>query len=53
MDINLPGMSGIEALEEIRKNSVYENIPVYALSANAMKNEVLRGKESGFKDYLT
>ena len=40
-------------LEEIRKNSVYENIPVYALSANAMKNEVLRGKESGFKDYLT
>jgi CheY-like chemotaxis protein len=34
-------------------DSVYDDIPVYALSANAMNNEVSRGKEAGFKDYLT
>jgi len=53
MDINLPGMDGFEAFEVMHDDKTLCNIPVIALTANAMPREVDRGKELGFKAYLT
>jgi len=53
MDINLPGINGLEALERISDNAETANIPVIALTANAMQKDVERGREAGFYKYLT
>jgi len=53
MDINLPGMSGIQALKILLVDPVTKNIPVVALSANAMPIDIERGLEAGFFRYLT
>jgi CheY-like chemotaxis protein len=53
MDINLPGMDGIEALAVNRRNQKWQDIRVYALSANAMASEVNRGTAAGLGGYLT
>jgi len=53
MDINLPGISGYEALEVLKQDELTNHIPVIALSANAMAYDIVRGKEAGFDDYLT
>ena len=53
MDINLPGISGIEALKILREDSATAHIPVVALSANAMERDIKKGMEAGFFYYLT
>ena len=53
MDINLPGISGIEAIKILRDDPVTRHIPVLALSANAMPRDIDRGIEAGFFRYLT
>jgi CheY-like chemotaxis protein/anti-sigma regulatory factor (Ser/Thr protein kinase) len=53
MDINLPGMSGIEALKLLRKDPRTAHIPVVALSANAIPRDIEKGMEAGFFRYLT
>jgi CheY-like chemotaxis protein len=53
MDINLPGISGIQALKILREDPVTAHIPVLALSANAMPRDVEKGLEAGFFRYLT
>jgi CheY-like chemotaxis protein len=53
MDINLPGMDGYEALENLHSNSQTSNIPVIALSANAMPSDIEKGLMAGFHSYLT
>src|ERR1019366_5482031 len=53
MDINLPGISGIEALKILREDPATARIPVVALSANAMPRDVEKGLEAGFFRYLT
>jgi CheY-like chemotaxis protein len=53
MDINLPGISGIEALNILRNDPATAHIPIIALSANAMKRDIARGLEAGFFRYLT
>jgi PAS domain S-box-containing protein len=53
MDINLPDISGIEALKILRKDPATKHIPVLALSANAMQHDIERGLEAGFFRYLT
>ena len=53
MDINLPGISGIEALKILRDDPVTAHIPIVALSANAMPRDIARGLEAGFVSYLT
>jgi signal transduction histidine kinase len=52
MDINLPGMTGIEAAQIIKQNEDLRHIPILAISAVAMKHEVDRTK-SFFDDYIT
>ncbi|MDA0341761.1 MAG: PAS domain S-box protein [Proteobacteria bacterium] len=53
MDINLPGMDGFAAMAVLGEMDETKNIPVIAISANAMKKEIKRGMEVGFKAYLT
>jgi signal transduction histidine kinase/CheY-like chemotaxis protein len=53
MDINLPQMNGFEALVRLKQNPATALIPVIALSANAMKNDVERGLAAGFVRYHT
>jgi signal transduction histidine kinase/ActR/RegA family two-component response regulator len=53
MDINLPVVSGIRALEILREDPGTAHIPVIALSANAMKRDISKGLQAGFFRYLT
>jgi PAS domain S-box-containing protein len=53
MDINLPGISGIEALHILREDPETAHIPIIALSANAMPFDIEKGLEVGFFRYLT
>jgi len=53
MDINLPGMNGIQALKALRADPATANIPVLAISANAMLSDVTAGMALGFFRYLT
>ncbi|HET6319513.1 MAG TPA: ATP-binding protein, partial [Chloroflexota bacterium] len=53
MDINLPGISGIEALKILREDPTTAHIPVVALSANAVPRDIAKGLEAGFFRYLT
>jgi PAS domain S-box-containing protein len=53
MDINLPGISGFEALEILAKDPHTMHIPVVALSANAMPRDIEKGLKAGFFRYLT
>jgi PAS domain S-box-containing protein len=53
MDINLPGISGIQALRILAEDPATSHIPVVALSANAVPRDVERGLEAGFFRYLT
>jgi len=53
MDINLPGISGIMALEILSQDSSTSHIPVIALSANAMPRDIEKGLAAGFFRYLT
>ena len=53
MDINLPGLSGIEVLKILREDPATSHIPVVALSANAMPRDIELGLEVGFFRYLT
>ncbi|NDP49106.1 MAG: PAS domain S-box protein [Sulfuriferula multivorans] len=53
MDINLPGMSGFEALKVLHDDPTTAHIPVIALSADAMPHNIEKGLEAGFFNYLT
>jgi signal transduction histidine kinase/ActR/RegA family two-component response regulator len=53
MDINLPGMSGIDAMKILRSAPGTARIPVIALSANAMPLDIERGLKEGFFRYIT
>ena len=53
MDINLPGMSGIQALKILREDPATKHIPVLAISANAMPHDIRKGLDAGFFRYLT
>jgi PAS domain S-box-containing protein len=53
MDINLPGMSGVEALLHLRATPATTRIPVIALTAAASERDRLRGMQAGFYKYLT
>lgn len=53
MDINLPGISGFDALRILCADPLLVHIPVIALSSNAFPHDIAKGKAAGFFDYLT
>jgi len=53
LDINLPGMDGYQVLELIKGMDKLKNTKVVALTANAMMQDIERGRAAGFLEYLT
>ena len=53
LDINLPGISGIQTLSILRADPATAHIPVVALSANALPQDIEKGLAAGFFLYLT
>jgi CheY-like chemotaxis protein len=53
MDINLPGINGLEALKILRADPLTAHIPIIALSANAVPRDIEKARQAGFFDYVT
>jgi len=53
MDINLPGISGLEVMKILRADVQTAHIPIIALSANAVPRDIENALEAGFFNYLT
>lgn len=53
MDINLPGISGLEALKVLSEDPVTAHIPVIAISANALPLDIEWGLKAGLFLYIT
>ena len=53
MDINLPGISGFEAVKRLREWPETRDIPVIGLSAAALAKDTARARDAGFHRYLT
>jgi two-component system cell cycle response regulator DivK len=53
MDVQLPGMNGVEALARLRSDERTASIPVIALTAQAMSGDRERFAQAGFDEYLS
>ncbi len=52
-DIEMPGMSGFEFAEAVKNDTRWSKVPMVALSAFATPKDLARGREVGFKDYVS
>lgn len=52
MDIQLPGMDGYEGVTRLNADPQTSLIPVWAVSASALDDDVQRGLSAGFQQYL-
>lgn len=53
LDINLPGMSGYDLIVKLREIHQPSNVPIIAISANALADDIERALKCGFDDYIT
>ena len=53
LDVNLPGMSGLDAITKLKNHERTRHIPVLALSAAATASDIEKGLAAGFMRYLT
>jgi two-component system cell cycle response regulator DivK len=53
MDIQLPDIDGVEALDRLRADDRFESVPVLALTAQAMEGDRERFLAAGFDGYLS
>lgn len=52
MDMQMPIMGGIEATEHIRENALWDNIPILAMTANAMEADKKRCIDAGMQGHI-
>lgn len=52
MDINMPEMDGITAMKKLQNYEETRDIPVIAVSANAMESDIKKALDAGFKAYI-
>lgn len=52
LDINLPGINGIDMVKKLKQNNETSHIPVIAISANAHSRDIENAMEAGFDQYL-
>jgi PAS domain S-box-containing protein len=52
LDIHLPGMDGYQVLQRLRADPALRDVPVIALSADAMPYDIQRGLAAGFDRYI-
>ncbi len=53
LDIMMPGMDGFQTLNKIKQNELWQNIPVYAVTAKAMVEDKEIILKHGFDDYIS
>ncbi|MDF1762665.1 MAG: response regulator [Oleibacter sp.] len=53
MDVQMPGLDGLETTERVRKNLGLTALPIIALTAGALVEEKYRALEAGMNDFLT
>ncbi|MDH5424454.1 MAG: response regulator [Gammaproteobacteria bacterium] len=53
MDINMEGMDGLEAFELIKHDANLATIPVFAISGDAMPEQIEKALALGFSDYIS
>ncbi len=53
MDLQLPGMNGLEATSALKSNPETAHIPIIALTAFARDEDRLRAQEAGCEGYMT
>lgn len=53
MDIQLPGMDGLEATRQLKKNPVTAKIPIVAITAHAMTGDEERIRAAGCEGYIS
>ncbi|WP_051496160.1 PAS domain-containing protein, partial [Halomonas sp. BC04] len=53
LDINMPGMDGYQVLQILKQDAELNEIPVLAVTANAIPRDIVRGMSAGFSDYIT
>ena len=53
MDIQMPGIDGLEATARIRAMAHRQSLPIVAVTANAMLSEVQACRQAGMSDYVT
>lgn len=53
MDIQMPELSGIDAIKELKEKSDTKNIPIIVVSAQAMESDIKKAKKIGAVDYIT
>jgi len=53
MDIQMPELDGYQATQQIRKKRLYDNLPIVAMTANAMKHDIDKCYQAGMNDYIS
>ena len=53
LDVMMPGVSGLDAIREIRADPALADLPVILLTARAQESDVETGFDSGADDYIT
>ncbi len=53
LDINMPGMTGLETLKKVRESEKHHNIPVIMLSTSSDEDAIKQSRELGASYYVT
>jgi two-component system response regulator MtrA len=53
LDVMMPGLTGLEAVRELRSHPELKDIPVILLTARAQESDVQTGFDCGADDYIT
>ncbi|MBY0229707.1 MAG: response regulator [Gemmataceae bacterium] len=53
LDMQLPGMSGLDLARKLKADPARQNVPIVGLSAHAMPRDIADAKEAGCAEYIT
>ncbi len=53
MDVQMPGMSGTEAMQALRRDPAWDNAPILAVTALAMQGDETQLLDAGFDGYIS
>ena len=52
LDLKLPGTTGFQLLEQVKKDARFRDLPIISLTAKAMKGDREKSIASGASDYI-